>query len=343
MRKYGFSLEKENRRLPPTSKWLDPSYEGEISEFDFELGKNINFPKNWQTDFPTYDYKISELKKIDYASNNSMQEELIKKFNIEHINELWIDFYEIFNDVLNPILAKSSKRRNRTKAYRSFHVNPDAAYALNHLVKTKHQGLFWEWIVTGKRTLGIAPYVESELYKRYPKCWTFGAECDGNTESVDNIRSIANTVDNVQLFTAQLSLGTVLCMSQILSHEGIAVFSMDQIDTFKFCLIYILACGFETINIAQTNSNSGCLYFVCENFKGISKSHINQMEKILKFTKNLEVRPAIFPKNKIAPEFIVKFCDAFTKVTIKREKKDIDWWIATTNICIIRDHLKLIN
>lgn len=343
MRKYGFSLEKENRRLPPTSKWLNPSYEGEISEFDFELGKNINFPKNWQTEFPTYDYKIYEFEKIDYASNNdSMLEELIKKFNLEHISELWIDFYEIFNDVLNPILSKSSKRRNRTKAYRSFHVDSDATYALNHLIKTKHQGLLWEWTVTGKRSLGLA-YVESELYKRYPKCWNFGAECDGNTESVDNIRSVANTVDNVQLFTAPLSLGTMLCMSQILSHEGVAVFSMDQIDTFKFCLIYILACGFETITIARPNSKSDRIYFVCENFKGIAKSHIERLEQILKFTKDLAVRPAIFPKNKIAPDFIVKFCDAFTKATIKREKKDLDWWIATTEIYPIRDHLKLIN
>ena len=80
-----------------------------------------------------------------------MCEDLIKKFNTEHTNEIWIDFYEIFSDVLNPILRKSAKCRNRTKAYRSFHVDTTAVYALNHLIKTKHQGLFWEWVVTGER------------------------------------------------------------------------------------------------------------------------------------------------------------------------------------------------
>lgn len=343
MRKYGFSLEKENRRLPPVSKWLDPNYEGEISKF--EIRKDINFPENWQTDFPTYDYKISEFEKIDYTSDSeSFKEELLKRFNVEHISESWIDFYEIFTDVLNSILEKSAKRRNRTKAYRSFHVDAEAVYALNHLIKTKYPALFWEWVITEKRIMGITPYVVStELYKRYPQCWNFGTECDGNIESADNIRSISNTVDNVQLFTAPLNLGTTLCMAQILSHEGVAVFSMDQIDTFKFCLIYILACGFETINIARPNSKSENIYFVCENFRGISKSHIDQMEQILRFTKDIEFRPAIFEKNKISPEFIIKFCEAFTKASIKREKKDLGWWVTTTNILPIRDHLKLIN
>ncbi len=329
MRKYSFSLEKESRKLPPISKWLDPNYEGEISFYT--SGTDINFPKDWRTDFPNYDYKISEFEKIDYSSDYSWCEDLIKKFNTEHTSEIWIDFYEIFTDVLNPILSKSAKRRNRTKLYRSFHVDTDAVYALNHLIKTKHQGLFWEWVVTGKR--------DSDLYKRYPQCWTFGAECDGNMQSVDNCKSIGNMIDNVQLFTAVLDLGSILCMSQILAHEGVAVFAMDQIDTFKFCLIYILVCSFETVNVVRPNR----MYFVCENFKGISKSHIERLERILRYTKDLEEMPAIFEKNKIASEFIMKFCDAFTRASMKREKKNLDWWITSTGICPIRDHLKLIN
>jgi hypothetical protein len=351
MRKYEFSLAKESRRLPPVSKWIDPNFEGEISTFDHELGKEITFPKNWRTDFPIYDYKISVFGKIDYWPyvGESIMKDVSQKFNVEQACEKWIDFYEIFSSILGPVLDKSAKRRNRSRAYRSFHSNnTEAIYALNHLVKTQYPGAFWEWNASTNRIITRTPYLDAEiakeLYKTHPAPWAFGVEGDGNLQSPDNIRSISNTLDPVQLFTAPLSLGTVICMAQILSRDGIAVFSADQIDTtFRICLIYILSCCFETFSVARPNSNSDDFYYIGEQFKGMTKSHLERLEQILRYTDSLDDPPAIFPKDKIASEFIVEFSSAITKATMRRKKKDISWWIETTGIQPLREHAKLLN
>jgi hypothetical protein len=287
-------------------------------------------------DYWTYDGE-SDVKDIE------------KRFNTEQTNERWIDYYEIFSCILGEMLKKSTRRRNRMKAYRSFHVEtPESIYAIHHLVKTHYPGAFWDWNAITERVMTKSPYIISDLskhlYNRYPNKWVFGAEGDGNTQSVDNIRSISNIIDNVQLFIASLKIGNIICMARILSKDGIAVFSTDQIDTtFKACLIYVLACNFSKISIARPNSNSDNFYYICEGFRGISDSHVERLENILRYVRGVEIPPAIFPKNKISTGFIMRFSCALSKATMRQKKKDIDWWIDTTEIQPIREHSKILN
>lgn len=349
MRKYEVALSKESKRLPPVNQWICPNYIGEISEFDHELGKEVNFPKNWRTDFPIYDYKISSFEKIDYAYylESSDAQEISQKFNAEQVTEKWIDYYEIFSDSMDEVLTKISKRRNRTRAYRSFHAyTTDAIYALNHHIRTRYPGVFWNWMASTERVITKTPYVpgaSKDLYARYPDPWIFGAEGDGNLRSSDNIRSISNTIELVQLFTAPLHLGHILLMAQILSRGGMAIFHEDQIDNiFKLCLIDTLCCCFDNVAVIKPNSNSEVLYYICTDFKSIGKSHLKRMEQILRYTNNLDDPPALFPRDRITSEFIVEFCDALVKATFRRKKKELSKWIKATGIQPIRDTAKLL-
>jgi len=341
--------------LPSLQHWIKPVYEGKISEFDHDvLGITINIPDDWINDFPNNNYKFSSLIKLlpsVVPINNNIA---IKE--AEMVDSSWLDFYELYNDLLstfNKPKQNSSATKKPTlskymrftdgKVLKSFHMNctPSTLAALNHFVKTKLLTP-WEWVATSTTALppvNMPDKLDDPFGNDKQTGIFYGIDGDGDFTTLNNIRSL--TVD-VNLFTASIGssnvqfLASIVCMAKTLLRDGTAIIQITDIKPLNVSTILILSSIFKKIELVQLSN----LYIVGTKFKGITKTYLTRLTHILTFVKDItsSYMPGIFPRSEIPSQLIMKLSSIYPR--LKPIPKP-DTWIADLNIIDIKPHQKL--
>jgi len=340
--------------LPSLQHWINPNYEGCISEFDFnELGVSVNLPANWLIDFPDNNYKFTALLKLLPSANTVVGElditKIIANTAGEKISSYWLDHYALFSECLKTFGAKKKAvpkkdapaqkseprkptltkymRVTESKVLKTLHLNSDHATlaALNHFIRTKFT-YPWEWLITASTPISGLDVIKKtdDVFDEKVTKQTgvfLGIDGDGDFTNMNNIRSLDS---DVNLFTfdpnpeknliAQL-IGAIVCMSKTLSREGHAIFHI-KIDTINASpMVSILFIIACSFKHVELIQLKG-LYVYCREFTGISKLHTMRLQKILPYVRDIDDTyvPSIFTRDQIPSTLIMKLSMIFSRM-----------------------------
>lgn len=336
-----------NSTIPSLANWLNPNYEGPISEFDYnELNEDVNLPINWLEDFPNFNYKLTPLVKLlttTLSKNNTKSVSIVLQANAEFVDSTWIDFYNIFEDYLptfpikKKVLDKNGEEKvtrkptltkymriTSGKVLKSFHLNctNSTISALNHYIKTKF-AYAWEWIAVPANSLKniIIPSKSDDAFDDSQTLTGVyhGIDMDDDFTNINNIRSLNLEVN---LFTISNTntvhlISSIVCMSKILSKDGAAIiqikFTAENATNLINCIL-LLTSIFKKVEFIQLHDT----YLYCREFKGLSKIYLERLIKILTYVRSIpktEVLPNIFLKSEIPTALIAKMSLIFSQLT----------------------------
>jgi hypothetical protein len=344
-----------NASLPSLQHWIKPVYEGKISEFDHDvLGITINMPDDWVIDFPNNNYKFNALIKLLAAVVPVTNNIIIKE--AEMVDSTWLDFYELYNDLLStfnkpkkrepgakkPTLSKYM-RFTDGKVLKSFHMNctPSTLAALNHFVKTKLLTP-WEWVAASTTILppvNMPDKLDDPFGEEKQTGVFYGIDGDGDFTSLNNIRSLAVEVN---LFTSSVGssnvqlVASIVCMAKTLLREGTAIIQITDIKPLNISNILILSSIFKKIELVQLSN----LYIVGTGFKGITKTYLTRLIHILGFVRDMTSSyiPGIFPRSEIPSGLVMKLSSIYPRLKPIAKPST---WVTDMNIIDIKPHQKL--
>jgi len=345
-----------NKPLPSLQKWLNPNYEGSISKFDHNvLCMSITLPNDWIIDFPNNNYKFTALIKL--LPENIPVSPSVGLKDIEMLDNGWLDFYELYNWLLasfNKALPKQPGAKKPTlakymrftdgKVLKSFHMNcqPSTIAALNHYVRTKLLTP-WDWLLTSRTLFPevVLPEKLEDVFGEQKKQTGvfYGIDGDGDFSNLNNIRSLDL---DVNLFTASVGssniqlVASIVCMANTLLREGIAIIQITDIKHINVSLLLILSNIFKKIELVQLCN----LYIVGTGFKGIAKTYLTRLTKILAFVREIEPPyiPGVFPRSDIPSELIMKLSIIYGSLQSVDKPED---WVKQMNIIEIKPHHRL--
>lgn len=351
--------------VPTLQHWINPTYEGLISRFDKEvLGQEVNLPEDWMDDFPDHNYKYPHLSKL-LGSQSGVDGSPIHKppgsQTAEKFDATWLDYYQLFRDELATFGAKKAPKKEdeqkkskpgltrymritEGKVLNSIHINcePAVLASLNHYIRTQFRHP-WEWLITfntssyGKTYLNLPPKAD-DPFDEHPKQRGIypGVDGDGDFTSLNNIRSLdfqANLFTSSTLLTStngekvNLSvqlLASVICMCHTLQKEGSAIIQLDvgvENCTFTVGIMYLLSCIFHKAEIIRLRR----LYFHGSNFKGLAKTYLTRLTKLLPYYRNLQGSiPALFVRDAIPSAMISSLGMAFGRKYDSVEEQKIE-------------------
>lgn len=345
------------RSIPSLQYWINPLYEGTITRFDKDvLKKEVNLPEDWKKDFPDFNYQYEHLLKLLEDSNptDTPIHKLINNETAEHFNAVWLDYYRLFQIILEKFGSKKEPTNNKTvkrklnltkymcitedKILNSIHINcePAVLASLNHYVRTKFK-YPWEWLITFdikrfkeyKINKKVSPKVNDPFDEIPKQCGLFlGVEGDGDFTNINNIRSLDFTAN---LFTSCAKtnnnsdiLANIICMCYTLQKEGFAIIQLDitkQNCSFMIGIIYLLSCMFQTASIVNLRK----LYFVGFNFKGLVKTYLIRLTKLLPYYRHLKgLTPALFVRNSVPSKILSLIATVLIKKYDTNDEKKLE-------------------
>jgi len=333
-----------NSTIPSLSNWLNPNYEGPISEFDYnELDANVNLPNNCLEDFPIFNYKLTPLVKLLTTTLSKSTGNIsitLPGANAEFVDSTWIDFYNIFEDYLptfsikkntpkktddkvtrKPTLTKYM-RITSGKVLKSFHLNctNSTISALNHYIRTKF-AYAWEWTAVPANSLKniIIPSKSDDAFDDNQTITGVyhGIDMDDDFTNINNIRSLdfeVNLFTTSQASPIQL-ISSIVCMSKMLSKDGTAIlqiqFTADNATIMINCIL-LLTSIFKKVEFVQLHDT----YLYCREFKGLSKIYLERLIKILTYVRGISnTLPNLFIKSEISTALIAKMSLIFSQLT----------------------------
>jgi len=333
-----------NSTIPSLSNWLNPNYEGPISEFDFnELDADVNLPSNSLEDFPNFNYKLTPLVKLlttTLSKNNPKNISIaLPESNAEFVDSTWIDFYNIFEDYLPTFSIKKTPKKiddkvarkptltkymriTSGKVLKSFHLNctNSTISALNHYIRTKF-AYAWEWTAVPYNSLKniIIPSKSDDAFDdNHTITGVYhGIDMDDDFTNINNIRSLNFEVN---LFTTSQAspinlISSIVCMSKILSKDGTAIIQLQftaENATIMVNCILLLTSIFKKVEFVQLHDT----YLYCREFKGLSKIYLERLIKILTYLRGCSnTLPNIFIKSEIPIALIAKMSLIFSQIS----------------------------
>lgn len=333
-----------NSSIPSLTHWLNPNYEGPISEFDYnELHIDVNLPANSLEDFPNFNYKLTPLVKLltsTLSKNTTNMTVTLPESNAEFVDTNWTDFYNLFEDYLptfsikktdtpvkktdtpvkKPTLTKYMRITNG-KVLKSFHLNctNSTISALNHYIRTKF-AYAWEWTAVPANNSLKNIIIPSKSEDAFDDNNTItgiyhGIDMDDDFTNINNIRSLNFEVN---LFTTSQTnhlISAIVCIGKILSKDGTAMIQIKftpENATIMINCILLLTSIFKKVEFIQLHDT----YLYCREFKGLSKIYLERLIKILTYVRSFSNNiPNLFIKSEIPTALTTKMSLIFSQIS----------------------------